>query len=150
VDESFRVVERLDKTRFEVWYVSYEGKPKSWYRVDHFLHQVPYEEMPLLYGQCDILLKSSLLESFSYPPLEMMASGGYVVVAPNEGNVEYLCDGDNCLFYEPGDLDSAVEAIERICSEAALREHLYKNGLATAQSRDWEHLTPDILALYDT
>ena len=70
--------------------MSYNGNPKSWYRVDRFLHRVPYEKTPEVYAACDILLKTSLLESFSYPPLEMMASGGYVVAVPNGGNLEYL------------------------------------------------------------
>ena len=81
VDESFRIVEQLDLEKFEIWYMSYNGNPKSWYRVDRFLHRVPYEKTPEVYAACDILLKTSLLESFSYPPLEMMASGGYVVAA---------------------------------------------------------------------
>ena len=42
----------------------------------------------MIYSECDILLKSSWLESFSYPPLEMMATGGYCIVAPNDGNKE--------------------------------------------------------------
>ena len=98
VDESFRIVEQLDLEKFEIWYMSYNGNPKSWYRVDRFLHRVPYEKTPEVYAACDILLKTSLLESFSYPPLEMMASGGYVVAVPNGGNLEYLKDGDVVKF----------------------------------------------------
>ena len=30
VDEAFRVVERLDSERFEIWYMNYTGKKKSW------------------------------------------------------------------------------------------------------------------------
>lgn len=89
VDESFKIIDLLDKDKYEIWFMSYQGKPKENYRVDKFMHQVPYEKVPNVYRECDILLKSSLLESFSYPPLEMMATGGFVVVAPNDGNVEY-------------------------------------------------------------
>ena len=28
VDESFKIVEELDKNKFEIWYMSYNGKPK--------------------------------------------------------------------------------------------------------------------------
>lgn len=44
VDESFRIVEQLDLEKFEIWYMSYNGNPKSWYRVDRFLYRVPYEK----------------------------------------------------------------------------------------------------------
>src|SRR4029077_17448943 len=88
VDESFRITNQLDPERFEVWYLSYEGKPKKWYRVDRFLHKVPHSSVAAIYQACHLLVKSSLLESFSYPPLEMMATGGIAVVASNAGNAE--------------------------------------------------------------
>lgn len=72
------------------------------------------------------LLKTSFLESFSYPPLEMMATGGYAVVVPNDGNQEYLIDGQNCLLYQHGDIEKGVEAIMRICDDAELRKKLYQ------------------------
>lgn len=148
VDESFRIVEKLDPNKFEVWYMSYQGKPKSWYRVDQFFHRISNEKVSEIYGACDILIKSSILESFSYPPLEMMATGGYAVVAPNEGNVEYLVDGENCLMYHNHNVDEAVACIERLCQDQQLRQHLYDNGLQTACQRDWENIKNDILNLY--
>ena len=148
VDESFHIVNLLPADQYEIWFMSYQGKPKSWYRVDRFLHRIPNEKVGEIYGQCDILIKSSILESFSYPPLEMMATGGYCVVAPNEGNVEYLRDGENCLFYKQGDYRNAVSQIERICRDHTLQDKLYENGLSTAESRDWKQIRDEILALY--
>ena len=148
VDESFRIVEKLDKDKFEIWYMSYNAKPKEWYRVDKFLHQIPYEEVQEIYSQCDILLKTSYLESFSYPPLEMMATGGYAVVVPNGGNREYLVDEENCLLYPCGDIDKGVEAIMRICQDKDLCEHLYAGGQRTVEERDWHNINGKVLSLY--
>ena len=148
IDESFKIVEQLDKDKFEVWYMTYNGSPKPWYRLDKFFINVPYEEVGEIYLSCDILIKSSILESFSYPPLEMMATGGYSIVVPNGGNVEYLKDEENCLFYEKGDIDSAVEKIQRLITDKQLQTHLYKNGLKTAKSRDWKNFKEQILNLY--
>lgn len=148
VDESFRVVERLDSKKYEIVYLSYQGEPKKWYKVDKFYHKVPHDEVGRIYGECDILLKTSILESFSYPPLEMMATGGYVVAVPNDGNMEYLEDGDNCLFYEQGDLDAAVKAIERIANDDGLRKTLVENGKKTVEKRDWNNLEDKVLDLY--
>ena len=105
--------------------------------------------MNRIYEECDILLKSSLLESFSYPPLEMMATGGYNIVVPNGGNKEYLIDGENCLFYKSGDLDSAVNCIKRLIADEQLQNHLYINGLETAQKRDWKKIQSEIFNLYN-
>ena len=148
VDESFKIVERIDKNKFEVWYMSYNAKPKKWYRVDKFLNKVPFEKVSEVYEKCDILIKSSWLESFSYPPLEMMATGGYCIVVPNGGNLEYLKDKENCLFYKQGDIDEAVHCIEKLISDENLQQYLYENGLATAKKRNWKKYKEQILSLY--
>lgn len=150
VDESFLITNQLDPEKYEIWFLSYQGKPKPWYRVDKFLHRVPYEAVAEVYRQCDILVKSSILESFSYPPLEMMATGGYVVVRPNEGNAEYLLDGENCLLYDPQDPGTALSAIGRITSDESLRERLYCGGLRTAEERDWSNYEKEIVDRYKT
>lgn len=149
VDESFKIVEQLPEDKFEIWFMSYQGKPKNWYRVDKFLHRIPNEKVGDIYASCDVLIKSSILESFSYPPLEMMATGGYVVVAPNEGNVEYLVDQENCLMYPQGDIEAAVQAITRICEDRELQNTLYENGVRTAEKRTWEKLRSEVINLYD-
>lgn len=148
VDESFLIADMLDPKWFEIWYMSYNASPKPEYRVDRFLHRVPYEKVFEVYAQCDILLKSSILESFSYPPLEMMASGGYAVVVPNVGNTEYLVDEENCLMYEQGDVKQAAEQIHKLCQDTRLQERLYQGGIYTAQARDWSIVKPEIFALY--
>lgn len=148
IDEAFRVVELLDKDKYEIWYMSYNAEPKEWYRVDKFLHKIPYDKVHEVYEQCDILLKTSLLESFSYPPIEMMATGGYVVAVPNGGNIEYMINEENCLFYKQGDRESAVLAIERICKDKNLQIKLSKKGRETAESREWKKIEQDILKLY--
>ena len=148
VDESFKIVENLDKNKYEIWYLSYNGKPKEWYRVDNFFFKVPYEKVGLIYEKCDILLKSSWLESFSYPPIEMMATGGYVVVVSNDGNREYLKDGYNCLIYKLGDINSAISCIQKLVSDEKLQQRLYVNGLETAKKRDWKNFKDQIISLY--
>ena len=149
VDESFKIVEKLDKNKYEIWYMSYQGKPKNWYKIDKFLSKIPYEKVGNVYEQCDILIKSSYFESFSYPPLEMMATGGYCIVVPNDGNIEYLKNEENCLFYKLGDIDSAIQSIERLISDIKLQQRLYENGLDTAKKRDWKNLKNQILSLYE-
>ena len=64
VDESFKITNELDKEKYEIWYMSYNAEPKDWYRVDKFLHKVPFDQVADVYNQCDILLKTSYLEVF--------------------------------------------------------------------------------------
>ncbi|QOT09872.1 glycosyltransferase [Paenibacillus sp. JNUCC32] len=149
VDESFMITNQLDRGKYEIWYLTYDDKPKSWYVIDKFLHKVPYDEVSDVYSQCDILLKSSRLESFSYPPLEMMATGGVSIVAPNEGNLEYLIHNVNCLLYEPGNIQNALEMIEIVCTNEELRKKIIANGLKTVKEREWSKIKYEVLELYD-
>ncbi len=148
VDESFEITNRLDSEKFEIWYMSYTGTTKPFYRIDRNLGAVAHEEVGDVYRQCDILLKTSILESFSYPPLEMMATGGYVVAVPNGGNSEYLVHEENCLLYSAGKIDDAIAAIHRIYDDRELRDSLYEGGIATARARDWTSIKEQVLDLY--
>ena len=78
----------------------------------------------------------------------MMATGGYSIVVPNDGNKEYLKDEENCLLYKLGDLDSAVRNIERLLTDEQLQQKLYENGLITAKNRDWKNYKSQIISLY--
>lgn len=70
------------------------------------------------------------------------------MVAPNDGNVEYLRDRENCLLYHHGNLQEAVDEIMRISCDRELRGILYAGGLAEAQKRDWSNLSSDIITNY--
>lgn len=148
VDESFKIVEKLNQDKFEIWYLSYAGKPKSWYKYDKFFHKVDFDKVAEIYKQAHILLKSSKLESFSYPPLEMMATGGVVLVAENGGNIEYLTHEQNCLMYDLGDIDTAVNHLEELTHNGELRNNLISSGLLTAKDREWSHIEEEIKELY--
>ncbi len=148
VDESFRIVEKLDKEKYEIYYLSYQGGAKEWYYVDKILQRVPHDEVGKIYQSCDILLKTSILESFSYPPLEMMATGGIAVVVPNSGNIEYLRNEENCLFYSLGNIDEAVKQIERLLNDSKLRKKLIEGGLKTAYNREWSNIESEIVNMY--
>ena len=149
VDESFRIAEKLDPEKYEIWYLSYRGKPKDWYRVDRFFNAVPHDEVASVYQRCHILLKTSVLESWSYPPLEMMATGGQVVVLVNGGNAAYLADGENALVFDRGEDEKAAELVEMIATDARLRERLREGGLKTAAQYDWGLVKEQIVALYE-
>ena len=149
VDESFKITNELDQDKYEIHYLSYEKEPKSWYKVDKFYHKVPHDEVGKIYNECDILIKTSILESFSYPPLEMMATGGFVVALQNGGNKEYLKDMENALIYEQGNIKEAIEKIELLEKDKKLREKLRENGLKTARERDWNKIENQIMKLYE-
>ena len=49
-------METFDKNKYEIWYLSNDGKPKDWYKVNKFFSEIPHEKVIEIYEQCDILL----------------------------------------------------------------------------------------------
>lgn len=129
----------------EVWIVSAAGGPKPGWRCDRFFEAVPHEQMAAIYASCDILLKMSRVESFSYPPLEMMARGGAVVVRDVTGLDEYAVHGENCLIVS--DVASARAAVRRLVDDADLRRELGAAGRATAARMTWDRSLPALLEI---
>ena len=78
-----------------------------------------------------------------------MATGGYSILVSNDGNKEYLKDGENCLLYKLGDINDALNSIKRLIDDEKLQENLYVNGIKTAQNRSWKNYKDQIISLYD-
>ena len=78
-----------------------------------------------------------------------MATGGYSILVSNEGNKEYLKDGENCLLYKLGDINDVLNSIKRLINDEKLQKKLYVNGIKTAQNRNWKNYKDQIISLYD-
>jgi hypothetical protein len=141
MDDAFAAVRHLD---VEVWCVS-NAKPKRGHRYDRFFECVPYGQMRGIYSSCDVLLKMSKVESFGYPPLEMMACGGTAVITRFSGQEEYACDGENCFVVDIGDISAAAQRTSLLSQDRILLEKLRKNALQTAAAKTGWGKSIDIL-----
>ena len=148
VDESFKIANELDHEKYEVSYLSYNAQPKDWYKIDHTYIKIPYDKVGKIYQDHDILLKSSVLESFSYPPIEIMATGGVPVLVGNDGNAEYVKDGENAYYYEAGNIKDAINKIENVTKSKNKFESVAETGRKTAESREWNAIKDVIIELY--
>ena len=87
-----------------------------------------YRATGALYRTCDIGIALTVSEHPSYLPLELMASGAAVISFDKKAFSWLLRDGENCLRVTPN-VDGLVEAIERLVSDAELRNQLAKQAL---------------------
>ncbi len=133
VAEAYEAVAGLD---CELWLVSSNGVPPAHWKYDQFFERTPIHEMPQIYSSCDILLKMSTVESFCYPPLEMMACGGVPVILEVSGIEEYARHEENCLIVQSQ--QEARQAVARLIADPALRARLRRGGLETAKKWSWE------------
>ena len=133
--DAFMAVSDLD---CEVWCVSSSGRPNPEWKCDKFFEKVPFGKMRHIYSSCDILLKMSRIESFCYPPLEMMACGGTTVVGKVTGIDEYMVDGYNGLVVDQGDIQGAQNALKKMIEDEEFRKELSRNGKKTAKKFHWD------------
>lgn len=133
VAEAYAIASEFD---CEIWMVSSNGVPPKEWKVDRFCEKVSLQDMPRWYSSCDILLKMSRVESFSYPPLEMMACGGVPIMLRVSGIEEYAVHEENCLIGDT--IDDVRKALDQALKDANLRDRLSKNGIETAKRWTWD------------
>jgi phosphatidylinositol alpha-1,6-mannosyltransferase len=94
----------------------------------HFMRGVSDSELITLYQTCQAFVLPSGKEGFGIVFLEAMFFGAPIVAAQEKGAIDVVRDGDTGLSVRFGDTIAIKEAIERIGSDSALREHLRANG----------------------
>lgn len=100
------------------------------------LGAVSPEDLPALYNLALALVHPAWYEGFGLTPLEAMACATPVVCSSASSLPEVV--GDAALLVEPGDVDGWRAALERIDSDAALRNDLARRGVLRAAEFTWE------------
>jgi len=138
VDRALRIAM---KTGCEVWFVEGKGDKIILDGICAHRHfcRVPIEKMRYLYSSCDILLKLSRVESFAYPPLEMMACGGIPVVGDVEGVHEYMVNEYNGFIVDTDNEEEIGRVLARVINDRDLRERIKKGCRETVlQHSCWD------------
>jgi glycosyltransferase involved in cell wall biosynthesis len=102
---------------------------------------VAQEQLPALYSGAMALIYPSLYEGFGLPPLEAMACGAPVVTSGTTSLPEVV--GDSALLVDPLSPESIADGIQRIVSDAPLREQLRERGLLRTRGVTWERAVTD-------
>jgi glycosyltransferase involved in cell wall biosynthesis len=90
------------------------------------LDKVPTEHLPALYQQADVFAYISIYEGFGIPILEALQSGTPVLAA--KGSCLEEAGGPGGLYADPSDLDEIASQLDRLISDATLRQEMVKAG----------------------
>jgi glycosyltransferase involved in cell wall biosynthesis len=101
-----------------------------------FVPHVPYEDLPWVYGEAEMLVMPSLIEGFGLPVLEAMACGTPVVCSRAASLPEVA--GGAAEYFEPTSVDDLAAAIERVLGSAELQETLRRKGLERVRLFSWD------------
>lgn len=112
-----------------------------------FLGPVAQADLPALYAGATLFVFPSIYEGFGLPPLEAMACG-VPVACSNSSSLPEVVD-DAALLFDPLDVEAISGALERACTDSALRADLAAHGLQRAQQFSWARTARQTLDLYD-
>jgi glycosyltransferase involved in cell wall biosynthesis len=112
-----------------------------------FVGYIEEEELPLWYAAATVFVFPSIYEGFGMPPLEAMACGTPVITSNSSSLPEVV--GDAGLMAPPDEPAAFAAAIDRVLSDAGLRQELRERGLAQAARFTWRTTAERTLAAYE-
>ena len=112
------------------------------------LGTVPEEELVAWYHATDALAFPSTNEGWGLAVLEALAAGRPAVTSDLPVFFEYLTDGVSALMPPVGDHLALATALERVATDADLRDHLVAGGRPVAEKYSWASSAARHLELY--
>ena len=112
-----------------------------------YLGYIPSDRRESVFRGARLFVLPSFEEGFGLPALEAMAAG-IPVVASNRGALPEVV-GDAGLLIDPGATGAFTEAIERIITDATLRQTLSHRGVERAAQFSWKRTASQIRQAYE-
>jgi glycosyltransferase involved in cell wall biosynthesis len=104
------------------------------------------DDLPLFFNAAEAFLFPSLFEGFGLPVIESLASGLPTVTSFGSSLEEVA--GDAALLVDPKDVTALSAAIQRILSDAELRQSLIERGLRRSAQFTVENFAQRVLKVY--
>ncbi len=113
----------------------------------HLIGFVADEDLPTLYSLADLFAYPSHYEGFGIPVIEAMACGTPVVCADNSSLPEVA--GSSALQVPATDTSALAEALQRLTTDAGLRQQAIAAGFTQAKTFSWPAAAARLLAVYE-
>ncbi len=115
----------------------------------YFLGSVSHSDVCVLFRGCDLfILSSRRAEALGIVNLEAMAAGKPVIASRVGGIPELVIDGKTGILVESENIGDLAMAIEKLCSDAELRQRLGNAGRERAMKFSWPEIAAGYLKTY--
>jgi glycosyltransferase involved in cell wall biosynthesis len=98
----------------------------------------------------DLFVLSSHYEGMPYVILEAAHAGLPIVATRVSGVSSVVCDLENGLTVEPGDVDGMARAIDTLLSDAELRARFSTSSRSRVREWTCDRMVSDVVTLYET
>jgi glycosyltransferase involved in cell wall biosynthesis len=116
----------------------------------YFVGPVENRELPAFFAAADVAVQPSVnRELFGMVALEAMACGLPVITSDLPGARRVVTQAGGGLLTRPGDVPELARTIERLVTDASLRQRLGAAGRAAVHARyDWQHIAHQLEQAY--
>jgi glycosyltransferase involved in cell wall biosynthesis len=112
-----------------------------------FTGRLEDEDLIVLLNRSDALVLPSFGEGFGLPGIEAAACGTPVLATTESPIPELL--GQGALAIGPNDRSGWVQAMERVLTDASLRQRMSEAALAAASRLSWKNSARQLLSVFD-
>lgn len=112
-----------------------------------FSGHVSDRELDVIYKNAQLYVFPSLYEGFGLPPLEALNKGTPVVSSGRTSMPEVL--GSAAIYFDPENIQSMTEAIEKILNDKKLADDLVELGGQRVEMFSWGKMAKDTLGVYE-
>jgi D-inositol-3-phosphate glycosyltransferase len=113
-----------------------------------FLGPKPQEFLADYYAGADCCVFPSVYETFGLAVIEALACGGVVVASDIGGYPQILSEEKAGLLVPPGDPNALARALDRVCTDSALREGLRRRAPEVGRRFSWSETAQRFLKIY--
>lgn len=103
----------------------------------HFVGHLNDGELSYIYRKAIALVFVSFIEGFGYPVLEAMACG-LPVITSRFTSLGEICQNGSALLVDPTNVGEIALAMERMATDAELRDEFVHNGSNQARMFSWQ------------
>lgn len=114
------------------------------------LEAVPKTALTHYYANSSVFVLPSLADSFSLATLEAMASGLPVIVTPNTGASELLCDGKQGFIVPIRNPDAIASKLQILYDQRTMCSEMGRSAQRLARGQSWEKYEDEALSIYRT
>jgi hypothetical protein len=102
-----------------------------------WLETIPHSQVLEVMMESDVLVLPSFSEGFGLVVTEALACGLPVIVTPDVGASDLVCDGREGFVVPAGSAAAIAEKLGALSRDRELLAHMSENALATAAERTW-------------
>jgi glycosyltransferase involved in cell wall biosynthesis len=103
-----------------------------------WVEALPHSGVMDLMQEADVLVLPSLAEGCALVVLEALACGLPVIVTPNTGSLEFVCDGREGFVVPICSADAIADRLDALYRDRDLLAEMSRGAVATAESKSWK------------